>query len=209
MKLHDAQYWKDRPLTPDDKDWIDNQPNWVESYVHSTYHPHRQLIVDALVEIPFESALEIGCNTGSNLIRIHELFPEVKLAGIDVNKKCINKAKGFLGKATFKVSDYHSIPFPDKSFDVVLADAVLMYSSPKQIAKAMSEIDRVAKQVVIIVDRLDKSKSGVRNGHVWARNYPTILKNLGFNVNAKKITKQLWPKSIGWQRFGYLFVGIR
>lgn len=208
-ELHDAQYWKDRPMNSD-KDWVDDAPNWIESYVLSVDHPHRQLIISELEKIiPLNQLLEIGCNVGSNLLKIRQSFPWLELAGIDINKKCINKAKKYLGNEVLKVANYHSIPFADKSFDVVLADAVLMYSKPKDIGRAMNEIGRVSRYAVVIVDRFDKSKQGIRSGHVWARNYSTLLKNLGYKVKMIKIKKKDWPNSVGWQKFGYIFVGTK
>ena len=209
-ELHDAEYWKNRPLTPDDKDWIDDQPNWIESYFHSTNHPHRQLIVDAIKKIsPIHNLLEIGCNTGSNLLRIHEVFPKIELVGIDVNKKCIKRAEDYLEWANLKVGDCRSLPFPREFFDATLADAVLMYINPKEIQKAILELDRVSRKAIIIVDRFSKSKKGVRNGHVWARNYKVILEDLGYKTETTKITEKDWPYSIGWQRFGHLFVATK
>lgn len=206
IELHDAQYWVDRKLDSE-KDWIDDTPNWIESYVNSANHPHRELILDAVGGLGSSSILEIGCNVGSNLIRIKEIFPEIKLAGLDISEICIKIAKGYLGGATLKVGTYFRIPFADKSFDTVLADATLMYANPKEIGRAMEEIDRVARRAVIIVDRFNVSRNGIRNGHVWARNYPLLLKDLGYKVKKSKIRKKDWPKSDGWQRFGMVIVG--
>jgi SAM-dependent methyltransferase len=207
--LHDADYWINRPMDSE-KDWVDDQPDWVESYFHSTYHPHRQLIVDAIKEMyPIKNILELGCGTGSNLLRIQEIFPRIKLAGIDVSKKCIDRAKDYLESATFKIGNYLTIPFPTKFFDVILADATLMYIAPKDIDKVFEEIDRVTQKGVIIVDRLDKSKKGVRSGHVWARNYPTILEDLGLKVKITKIMPEQWPDSKGWAKLGHIIVGER
>ena len=209
QELHDTSYWINRPFDSP-KDWVDHQKNWIESYAYSTQHPHRQMVVDAVKEMqPLSNLLEIGCNTGANLLRIQEVFPRIKLFGLDVSGPCIKRAKEFLPSSTFKVGNYLSIPFADKSFDAVLADASLMYASPKEIGKALEEIDRVMRWAVIIVDRFDESKKGIRSGHVWARNYPALLKDFGFKTTASKITKQFWPKSIGWQKYGYLFSAHR
>lgn len=208
-ELHDSLYWVNRPMDSE-KDWIDDQPNWLESYVHSTYHPHRQMVVDEVKKLyPVSRVLEIGCNTGSNLLRINEIFPKVKLFGIDVNEQCVKRAKKFLENALIKTGTYYAIPFPDKFFDIVLADAVLMYASPKDIMRAMAEVDRVARRAIIIVDRYKFSKKGLRNGHIWARNYEAILEDLGYKVETTKITKEQWPHSIGWQKYGRLFVGVK
>ena len=206
IKLHNADYWINRPLGSE-KDWFDHQPNWIESYIHSVDHPHRQMIIDIMRELgPIGNLLELGCCVGSNLLRIQESFPKMKLAGIDVNETCIARAREFLPDAFLKVSSYFSIPFTDKSFDAVLADASLMYANPDDIVKAIQEIDRVTRWAVIIVDRFNESRLGIRNGHVWARNYPKLLADCGFKTEViRKISKKMWPKSAGWQKYGYLF----
>ena len=197
-ELHDTKYWIERPLTPDDKDWIDDAPNWVESYVISTDHPHRQLILEEIAKIkePINKILEIGCNTGANLIRIHDLFPLVNLIGVDISDRCINRAREYLPKAFFKVCDYHTLPFPDEYVSCVLCDAVLMYSPPDKIEQAMKEIDRVSSKYVIIVDRWNRSEGGKRNGHVWMRNYSLILRKMGYSIKKFKIDPQYCPNSI-------------
>lgn len=207
-ELHDTNYWINRPMDSE-KDWIDDEENWIESYVASVEHPHRQMIVNAVRELYPVSVLEVGCNVGSNLIRLREMFPSINIAGIDVNEKCIKKAKEYLNRAILKIGNYLAIPFNDKSFDVVLADAVLMYANPKEMVVAMEELDRVARRGIIIVDRVNKSRKGIRNGHVWARNYPRILKDWGYEVEITKITEDLWPDSEGWAKFGYLIVGTK
>lgn len=205
QKLHDADYWINRPMDSP-KDWVDDQPNWLESYVHSAYHPHRQLILNAIKEFPVRNILEIGCGTGSNLLRIHEVFPNIKLAGIDVSKKCIDRASDYLENAIFKVGSYLAIPFGSKSFDVVLADATLMYCALEDINGAMEEIDRISRGVIIIVDRMSKSREGIISGHVWARNYPALLRDLGYKVKTTKITEKDWPNSKGWVKQGIILV---
>lgn len=208
-KLHDAKYWIERPLTSD-KDWIDDAPNWVESYVISTNHPHRQLIVDEVEKLgDINKILEIGCNTGANLIRINEVYPKINLVGVDISDRCINKAREYMPNAFFKVCDYHVLPFPDEYVDLILADAVLMYSNPERIEQAMKEIDRVSKKYVIIVDRDSKSKAGVRNGHIWRRNYALILREMGYSVKKYKIEPQYWPNSVGWAKYGVVVVGMK
>lgn len=205
MKLHDARYWVNRPIDSE-KDWIDDQPNWIESYVHSAYHPHRMLIIDAVKSLgPIRRLLEVGCGSGSNLLRIHEAFPEMKLFGLDISGKLIARARDYLPQSTFKVGSYFSVPYANKSFDVVVADATLMYAGPKDIGRAMNELDRVTNSI-IIVDRYDKSLAGIRNGHVWARNYPKIFEKLGYEVTTAKIKKEDWPQSKGWAKLGYVWV---
>lgn len=199
------EFWKDRKLDDTHRDWHYDGLNWVSDYLASTEHPHRKIIIETLPMFePYRSLLEIGCNAGPNLAKIYGK----KLAGIDANADAIAYAKDLLPKADLRVGNMLELPWPDKSFDVLLADAALMYISPEEIGRMMNEIDRVAKGV-LIVDRFNESISGAVTGYVWGRNYPEILRRMGFEVSVKNITKDLWPGSLNWQLHGIVISARR
>ncbi len=204
--MQDFNYWAKRRANDSEKDWIYGEKNWLQGYVLSIEHPHRQLVLKAL-KGNWSSLLEIGCNVGPNLALIREKYEDRTLFGLDANPLAIKRAKEFLpSDIVLRVGSYYDLPYPDKFFDVILADATLMYAGPIGIDKAMSEIDRVAKKTIIIVDRFDKSLKGKIVGHVWGRNYTKILEKLGFKVEEIKITKEIWPTSKNWIKYGRLFV---
>ena len=210
-KAEDKSYWTKRPLNDDRRDWNEKGKNWVDDYKVSVNHPHRKLILNELKEIgEFDSLLEVGCNAGPNLKVISEAYPQVRLAGIDVNADSINEARSFVN-ADLKVAEATEIPFEDDSFDVVLCDAVLIYLDPDSFRLAMSEINRIARKGVIFVEWDDKSEEGrVVDGH-WARDYENILFDWFFNrVGKTKIKPEDWPNRSGnWARNGYVFIGMR
>jgi tRNA G46 methylase TrmB len=47
---------------------------------------------DILGKLNLKSALEVGCNKGHNLVAIKSIFPDIKLAGLEVNKYALDKA---------------------------------------------------------------------------------------------------------------------
>ena len=101
------------------------------------------------------------------------------------------------------------LPWEDKSFDIGLADASLMYISSDDIDVVMIELVRVTKKALLIIDRFDESEKGVIKNHIWTRNYPLILEKLGYKVEQIKLDEETWPGSINWQKFGYLFIATR
>ena len=208
-QIHNADYWINRPIDDPHKDW-DYPGNWIEGYGQSHDHLHRRLILNNLKKLePFDSLLELGCNCGPNLNLIQKKYPGINLAGIDVDERVIDKGKDELRNIDFVVGNFVKLPWNTKQFDVVLADAVLMYLNKEEILQCLDEIDRVTKKGVIIVDRFDKSLDGVRNGNVWARDYETLLKVRGWNVEKFKIKAIDWPNSIGWKKFGYVFIATK
>lgn len=203
--IHDADYWVNRPINDKHLDW-DYPGNWIEGYWQSIDHPHRQMILGSLEVLePFDSLLELGCSCGPNLRLIKNKYPSANLAGIDVEPRSIKMGLDQLREVDLRVGNFTKLPWNTDQFDVVLCDAVLMYLNGDEAQQCISEITRVAKKAVIVVDRFNESVLGVRNGDVWARNYHELFEKSGFKVSKKKIPKEAWPGGIGWQKFGYVF----
>lgn len=209
MKVQGAKYWKDRKLTDKDRDWTYGDATWVKDYNKSIAHPHRQILINLLGTFAWSSLLELGCSTGPNLKLIHNNYPLARLTGIDVNKDSVVEAKKFLGKAVYVTEkDLHSMTELGQTYDVVLADASLMYVSAKEINGVMDDLVSMANRVVIIVDRFNRSKAGVSH-YIWSRNYKALMKERGLDVTEIKLDKTTWPSSVNWQKFGYVWLGIK
>lgn len=158
--------------------------NWAENYLASTNHPHRDQIVQSVLAFKdVNSVLEIGCASGANLIRLRTALPEAQFIGVDINQQGIRTAseyfdsKGyknvnfFVGRAD-KLSD-----IKDRSIDVVLADAVLMFITPDRIEKVLSEMIRIAKKGVVLNEyHKDRELNGYFNGGRWIYDLSALLK---------------------------------
>lgn len=205
------EYWQKRGKKDLKRDWSYKTTNWLNGYWESIKHEHRAALIKELRKLPlFTSVLELGCNVGPNLALIRNKFPDVELFyGIDANEAAIESAKEVLHDMLFHVGDIaKSLPYEDKSVDLVIADAVLMYISPNEIGDVMQEINRIARTSIAIVDWYDESILGVEKDFHWARNYPEILKDLGFIVNTRKFSKHEWPTE-KWYTNGHIFTGRR
>jgi len=204
----DQTYWQNRKEEDKQVDWNYDENTWIDGYVHSQEHPHRQLILRALKDfLPIERLLEIGCNAGPNLKLIRESNEEIELHGIDISPVAIERAKVNVPSAFVKLGDYEDLPWGENVFDGVLADAVLLYADPDKFKKVLEEINRVAERFVILVERYAKEDSIV--GHVWGRDYKKYFEGYGFDVSETKITEKEWPDSKSWQKFGRIYVARR
>lgn len=202
-------FWSTRPVEDSKRDWGEQSPDWLEGYWASQEHPHRQLILDALEKLkPFHSLLEIGCNIGPNLHRIQGTFPNIHLAGIDASPNAVERAAKRIKGVDFVAGNLEELPFHDKSFDVILSDAVLMYTSPAKIIPVINHLNRVAKKAIVLVEWYDESEMGVIKDYHWARNYPKLFKDLGFEVKERKISSEDWPTE-KWHTNGYMYVVTR
>lgn len=196
--IFDETYWRFRRCKGD----------WKEGgYWESVDHPHRQVIIDILKKKYPDgnfSLAEIGCNSGPNLINLEQHFAFIPphTAGIDINCKAVEEGKEQELNIQYGKAD--KLPWPDKSFDVALADAVCMYIGPRKIRKVIEEMIRVAKEMIVIVD-FHKADGDVK-GHIelghWVRDYQALFAEYGYKAKLRKITKEMWP-SYSWEKLGY------
>lgn len=201
------KYWKDRPKDHDRMDWRNGKDNWIAEYWESRQHPHRALIIESVIKLGAKSLLEVGCNCGPNLYNVWK-YCQIPVAGIDANEDAINEAQGALPVGDLDVGNLLKLPWNDKSWDVVLSDAVLMYIPPEEIEQALAEMARVAKRAIIILDWYDDSTKGIAKDFHWARNYPRLLRKLKFKVTQQCLTEKDWPSKT-WVRNGRLFIAVR
>lgn len=207
-KIENDQYWIKRDPKEERRDWNIKTPDWITGYWKSSKHPHRDLIIQELKKIEFESLLEVGCNAGGNILRIRDEFDisDLDLAGIDVNADSIQFIQEKLPDVLWRIGNAKNLPFHEEEYDVVLADAILMYADPEESKEILSEMNRVAKKAIIIVDWFSE-KEEIKDQH-WCRDYEKILKCYKLEVHKIKIKK--WPtKSGNWERNGYIFVAVR
>lgn len=131
--------------------------SWARGYLDTVDHPHRSQIVAAVSTFsPVDSALEVGCASGANLVRLRKCLPDTQLIGVDINRQAITTARRhfaaqgdtrirlFAGRAD-RLTD-----IPNASVDVVLTDAVLMFIAPARIHDVLAELGRIARKGMVL-----------------------------------------------------------
>jgi ubiquinone/menaquinone biosynthesis C-methylase UbiE len=106
-------------------------------------------VVDLCLEgFPITSMLDVG--TGSGIFA--EAFAEkvATVVGIDANPEMIKVSRGLVPKARFQEATAESMPFADKSFDLVFLGLVLHETD--DLEKALSESRRCAKHSVFALE---------------------------------------------------------
>ena len=174
--------------------WRNRRANWIEAYWKTQDHPHRDSLMEVLKEIEFDSVLEVGCNCAPNLQRIKKEFQGVKLAGIDINEQSIKCARKTLPEATLATNEASKLPFRDKSYDLVITDAVLIYINPREIKKVRDEMLRVARKAIVMVEwQADKEDKIFVH---WRRDYRKLFE--GYKIEMRQITN--WTEK--WNKLG-------
>jgi SAM-dependent methyltransferase len=91
------------------------------------------------------SLLDLGCNVGELLGAAAQLYPRLKLAGVDVNGAAIETARRNLAQADLRQCDGPLLPFADASFDHVTCIEVLEHIPQAHRRATLSEVWRVLK----------------------------------------------------------------
>jgi SAM-dependent methyltransferase len=106
-----------------------------------------------------ESILEVGCGYGRMLRELADRL-EIPLTGIDFSPTQLQVARRFLpdeSRITLVLGRGERLPFPDRSFDMVVTSAVILHNPPA-VAEAMRrEVLRVARRFAAHNEETDSS----------------------------------------------------
>lgn len=97
--------------------------------------------------------LDIGCGTGAHLLLYQNLG--CKVSGVDTSPAMLSIARGKLGAhAGLLQCDASKLPFPDKTFDIVMSTTVLHELSPQVRSDILEESKRVVKEEgrILLID---------------------------------------------------------
>ena len=163
--------------------WSQRKLGW-DDYFKTADHPHRHFITNTLKQLNWISLFEIGCGSGPNIANLTANIKGKQMGGIDINPEAIEVCnKNFTG-GHFRVGDASNLIMSDKSADIILSDAFLIYIGPFKINKYIKEMRRVARNYCVLVEFHHKSwwrrqwlrvMSG-RHAYNWKKR----LENYGF-----------------------------
>jgi pseudaminic acid biosynthesis-associated methylase len=134
------------------KEYTDRNPQDIDDfdkvYLKNFAITRTELNKEFLKEIPKQAKiLEIGCNVAAQLDGLKKLgFTD--LTGTDVSKYAIEKAKQKHPEINFYIGSALKLPFKDNEFDLVFTSGVLIHIHPKDLPKAISEIQRISKKYI-------------------------------------------------------------
>jgi SAM-dependent methyltransferase len=98
------------------------------------------------------SILDVGCAKGFMLTDFKKLMPKATLAGIDLSSYAVEHAYPDV-KEVIKQGDARHLPFPDASFDLVIAINTLHNLKRAECIQALREVQRTSRgKAFIMVD---------------------------------------------------------
>lgn len=117
--------------------------------------------------------LDIGCAKGFLLHDLKELMPRATLAGIDVSEYAHAHSMETV-RPVIRVGNAKHLPWPDQSFDLVLAINTIHNLEPEECRQALREIRRVSrKHAYVVVDayRTEEQKARLLNWILTAKTF--------------------------------------
>lgn len=121
-----------------------------------------------------DSLLDVGCAKGFMLHDFSELIPGLIVKGIDVSSYAIEHAIEDM-KPHVKVADARSLPYPDKSFDIVISINTIHNLEKEDCAKALKEIERVSKRGSFITVDAYQNDEEKNRMYAWNLTAKTIM----------------------------------
>ena len=118
-----------------------------------------ELIELVAAQYPFDSLLEVACSCGQNFFTLAPMFPQSKFFGIDKDVQAVEEGKKLLNKQNISnvellITDARDLSmYQNKSFDVVISCAFMLYIWPDDIKSVLNEMFRVAKRKIIVMEQ--------------------------------------------------------
>lgn len=112
------------------------------------------------------SILDVGCAKGFMLYDFKNLIPDIKVAGIDISSYAIKHAKEEV-KPYLKVANAKKLPFPDKSFDLVISINTVHNLPLLDCIKAIKEIVRVSRKYAFITVDAYRNEKEKKRMEAW------------------------------------------
>lgn len=177
---------------------------WSDGY--SRQKPQRRIdeshhwLLKKMEELKPNTVLEMGCGFGRNLKFLMEnLSYQPKLVGFDISESMIRKAKGGVNdKVLLGCGDITSLPFRDRSCDLVYTRATLMHVPEEHISKAIRELRRVAKRYLVLIEETYWSRGNIRgrtfkpNEYTFIYDYATLISQSRLIIEEMKEEKGDW-----------------
>ena len=120
-------------------------------YMEGRWEPVARAMVQHYGLTSGDRILDVGCGKGFLLYDLTKVVPGIEVQGIDVSQYAIEHAKEEI-KGRLQIGSAVSLPYPDKSFDLVISINTLHTLHSYDLDKALREIERVGRKKYLCVE---------------------------------------------------------
>lgn len=110
--------------------------------------------------------LDVGCGKGFLLYDFTQALPGVEVAGLDISEYAVAEAKEEV-RRFLRVGHANALPFPDRSFDLVISITTLHNLQCFDLDRALREIERVGRKHKYIVVESYRNEEEKANLLYW------------------------------------------
>lgn len=111
------------------------------------------------------SLIKFGANVGMNLKAIKQLFPNIELSAVEINKSASDRLRDFLGKENVfngSILEYN----PSQKFDIALIKTVLIHINPEKLPTVYEKLYQSSNKYILIAEYYNPSPVTVNyRGH--------------------------------------------
>jgi len=153
--------------------WSAFRPEKPAEYLATASLAYRDDLIDVLAHFaPFESVLEIGCNSGPNYDRLVAAFGKQNYTGLDINKEALNHFHTRMPDVKFI---YGSIleSVPSAKFDLVFTSSILSLIAPEDVMLAIHNIANLSSRLIVIQEPKIEKHNGIF--HQWNHDYLNLF----------------------------------
>ncbi len=159
------------------KDFFDGDRKY--GYGGYQYHPRFwQPVIPTFQEhyglAKTSSVLDVGCAKGFMLQDFRQLIPGITVAGLDVSTYAIENAIPEI-KPFLKMGNAKALPYPDKSFDLVISINTIHNLPCDECNQAVREIQRVTRKYAFITVDAYRTSEEKRRMDAWNLTAKTYL----------------------------------
>ena len=148
------------------KHWAEKDIRTIQSYWDSPPATLRsKWFAKQLKSYNFFSIYETGFFSGRNLRYIYEEFPNIKVGGLDVNKKAVEFAKQRMPYADLHHMNLHDFN-SNKEYDIVFTSGILIHIPPKDVPTVLSKLLMSAKKYVMHIESIGNNEISAGPKHL-------------------------------------------
>ena len=101
------------------------------------------------------SAIELGANIGNNLKVLHEMFPTMDLAAVEINAKAVDSLRSW-GKASIhhqSILDFK----PTREYDLAFVSGVLIHINPEILPRVYDVLFQASRRYLCLIEYYNPS----------------------------------------------------